>query len=115
MTYRLQDLSPAQKRARLKQLLAQRATETRVAPLSFAQERLWFLEQLVPHNAAYYETGGVRVHAPVKHRQLWQALRQVIRRQEILRTTFSARDGQPRQIIHSEAAIFLPLMDLRGL
>src|SRR5687768_734213 len=64
-------------------------------PLSFDQMRLWFLYQLAPHNTAYNITGAVRLTGPLNPDVLERAINEIIRRHEILRTTFANIDEQP--------------------
>src|SRR5438067_12810398 len=63
-------------------------------PCSFAQERLWFLEQLEP-GPAYNVPTAQRIDGPLDDAALEAALREIERRHEVLRTTFTVRDGQP--------------------
>ncbi|MEM7678670.1 MAG: condensation domain-containing protein, partial [Myxococcota bacterium] len=70
-------------------------------PLSFAQERLWFLDQLNPKDAAYTIPLILRFRGALDVDALEQALNDVVRRHEVLRTTFVAEGGQPRQLIHA--------------
>ncbi|MBS0172290.1 MAG: amino acid adenylation domain-containing protein [Nitrospira sp.] len=69
-------------------------------PLSFAQERMWFLYQLSPEAAAYNIPASVRLHGPLNKAALRWAVGELVRRHETLRTTFAQVDGQPRQMIH---------------
>ncbi|MBX7224162.1 MAG: amino acid adenylation domain-containing protein, partial [Blastocatellia bacterium] len=73
-----------------------------VLPLSFAQERLWFLNQLEPGNPAYNIPGAIRLRVDFNLEAANQALCEILRRHEILRTTFSTHAGAPVQIIHAE-------------
>ena len=66
-------------------------------PLSFGQERLWFLQQLEPELSAYQISMTVRLHGELEPARLRQALQEIVRRHEILRTTFATDDGEPRQ------------------
>ena len=77
-----------------------RATRGVPLPLSFAQERMWFLYQLSPGAAAYNIPASVRLHGPLKKAALRWSINELVRRHEALRTTFAQVDGQPRQIIH---------------
>ncbi|MFL6236839.1 MAG: amino acid adenylation domain-containing protein, partial [Thermoanaerobaculia bacterium] len=84
-------------------------------PLSFAQERLWFLEQLQPGTAAYNVPLPVRLRGPLDHAAFAAALREVARRHQVLRSTFGELDGQPAQWVSPEAVFPLPVVDLSGL
>lgn len=84
-------------------------------PLSFAQEQLWFLDQLQPGNPAYNIAATVRCRGTLDPISLEQALRTLVCRHDILRTTFVARAGKPVQIIAPAMSLDLSLVDLRGL
>ncbi len=85
-------------------------------PASFAQERLWFMDRLVPGNPAYNVPLALRIEGGLVPAALAAALGEVVRRHEALRTTFSERDGQPVQVIAPPAARFLlPRVDLGTL
>ena len=77
-------------------------------PLSFAQQRLWLLQQLDPDSPAYVMPGALRMAGPLDVGALERALNEVVRRHESLRTTFAVVDGEPRQIVH--AAMHVPLI-----
>src|SRR5687767_2524095 len=66
-------------------------------PLSFAHQRLWFLDQLQPGNPAYNFPVAVRLQGPLQPTALEQSLGEIVRRHEALRTTFSTVDEQPVQ------------------
>jgi amino acid adenylation domain-containing protein len=68
-------------------------------PASFAQQRLWFMDQLDPHNAAYNIPASLHFHGQLDISALQQSLIEMARRHEILRTTFMQIDGQPMQVI----------------
>ncbi|MFN8596435.1 MAG: amino acid adenylation domain-containing protein [Anaerolineae bacterium] len=84
-------------------------------PLSFAQQRLWFLDQLLPGNLLYHIPTAVRLKGVLKVEALERSLNAIVQRHESLRTTFVARDGQPEQIIAPTLTIALPIVDLRAL
>ncbi|HEX7180880.1 MAG TPA: amino acid adenylation domain-containing protein [Thermoanaerobaculia bacterium] len=84
-------------------------------PLSFAQQRLWFLDRLVPGNPFYVMAFGLRLEGPLDVVALRRALREVVRRHESLRTTFRTVEGQPRQVVAETADPALPVVDLSGL
>jgi len=84
-------------------------------PLSFAQQRLWFIDQLLPNSPAYNMTSAVRLTGPLDLAALQQGLGEIVRRHEILRTTFATVDGEPIQVIapvETAHATPLPLVDL---
>ncbi|MCB1055192.1 MAG: amino acid adenylation domain-containing protein, partial [Acidobacteria bacterium] len=84
-------------------------------PLSFAQQRLWFIEQMQPENPVYNMPMPVRVEGPLSPALLRRSIAGVIERHEALRTTFSTVDEQPVQVIHPPTRWALPLVDLSGL
>jgi len=84
-------------------------------PLSFAQQRLWFLHQLEPESAAYNVPRAVRIKGRLDSAALNQALKEIGRRHETLRTRFIARDGQPMQVIDECWKAGIILWDLSGL
>ncbi len=69
-------------------------------PLSFAQERLWFLAHLEPDNTSYNILGLTQLSGSLNIAALERVIAEIIRRHAILRTSFSLIDGQPRQVIH---------------
>ena len=81
-------------------------------PLSFAQERLWFLHRLDPANPAYNMPGLVKIEDPIR---IEAALSEILARHEALRTTFPEIDGEPYQRIAPPAAVRLPIVDLSAL
>src|SRR5690349_9480184 len=70
-------------------------------PASFAQQRFWFLHQLQPDNTAYNEIRTFRAPMQLDSDVLKRALLEVMRRHEILRTTFSFKDGKLQQLVHA--------------
>ncbi len=80
-------------------------------PLSFAQERLWFLDQLEPGSAVYNVCQAVRISGPLDSVALEKALNDVVRRHEILRTNVRSVDGRPVQVIAPERTIAIASMD----
>ncbi|MCJ7831167.1 MAG: amino acid adenylation domain-containing protein, partial [Dehalococcoidia bacterium] len=83
-------------------------------PLSFSQERLWFLSQLEPGTLSYNRPWAVRLRGSLDVAALEMALNEVVRRHEILRTTYQEVEGSPVQVVHARAAIRLPRTDLSG-
>lgn len=82
------------------------------APLSFAQQRLWFLEQLTPGLPLYHIATGARIFAPVSARVLQQCVNEVVRRHEALRTLFRSDNGVPSQIVLSGLEVAVKCRDL---
>ncbi|HEX3250372.1 MAG TPA: condensation domain-containing protein, partial [Pyrinomonadaceae bacterium] len=92
-----------------------RVRDANNVPLSFAQQRLWFLEQLDPGTPAYNITMGVRLTGVLNIDALQQSLQEIVRRHEVLRTTFSVVDGQPVQVVAPSVTLDLPLIDLQSV
>ncbi|HSF39662.1 MAG TPA: amino acid adenylation domain-containing protein, partial [Thermoanaerobaculia bacterium] len=84
-------------------------------PLSFAQERLWFLDQLQPGQPTYNMPSALRMTGPLSPAALTGAFAEVVRRHETLRTTFPAVAGRPVQRIAPPGPFPLPVIDLSAL
>ncbi len=82
-------------------------------PLSFSQERVWFLERLNPGILAYNYQALIRFHGRFSVPAFEQALQEIIRRHEICRTTFSEDGGRPIQVIHAAHPVRMPVIDLQ--
>jgi amino acid adenylation domain-containing protein len=128
----LTDLSPDQQAFLILRLLAatregerprpgeddqplRRAPRDEDPPLSFAQQRLWFLHRLDPSSAAYNMSSAVRVRGVLDGAALAQVFDEIVRRHEVLRTRFPESDGEPRQRIEAPAPLPLRRVDLAGL
>ncbi|MCP4659390.1 MAG: amino acid adenylation domain-containing protein, partial [bacterium] len=85
------------------------------APLSFAQERMWFLQQLDTGTSAYNLLTPGRLRGPLDPGVLERSFHEVVRRHEVLRTTYAEEEGHPVQIIAPALRLELPLVDLGGL
>ncbi|MEP7121256.1 MAG: amino acid adenylation domain-containing protein [Byssovorax sp.] len=83
--------------------------------LSFAQERLWFLDQLEPGSSFYNVPSATHLAGPFDASAMTRAFREVVRRHEVLRTTFTLDNGQPMQVIHDVVTAELPVVDLGAL
>ncbi len=96
--------------------LAPRAFADAAAPLSYAQQRLWFLDRLAPGSPAYNVPSAYGLAGPLAPAALAAALAEVARRHRVLRARFVERDGEPRlEIGEAPASGFLPLVDLSAL
>ncbi|HEX3128839.1 MAG TPA: amino acid adenylation domain-containing protein [Thermoanaerobaculia bacterium] len=84
-------------------------------PLSFAQERLWFLYQLDPASPLYNISLAVRLTGRLSVPALRAALQEIVRRHEVLRTAYATENGRAVQRVQAETAVTLPVSDLRGL
>ncbi|HKV06942.1 MAG TPA: condensation domain-containing protein, partial [Thermoanaerobaculia bacterium] len=84
-------------------------------PLSFAQRRLWIVDQLEPGNPAYNLPAARRLVGRLDTVALGRALTEIVRRHETLRTTFPLLDGEPVQAVSAAVDAALPVVDLRGI
>ena len=84
-------------------------------PLSFAQERFWFLDQFEPNQCVYTSCKAERLIGPLNVAALEASLNAIIRRHEVLRTTFPAPDGKPIQQIAPELTVRFPIILLEGM
>jgi amino acid adenylation domain-containing protein len=91
-----------------------RGSRTNEVPLSFAQDRLWFLDQLEPSSAVYNVCQAVRMKGTLDLVALERAFNEIIRRHEIVRTNFVAAEGRAVQVISPARTIALTLVDLSG-
>ena len=87
-------------------------TEVFAFPLSYAQERLWFLDQLVPHSPLYNIAIASNVRVAVSPALLEKSINEIVRRHEVLRSVFGIANGQPAQIVSSELHIPLRVVNL---
>jgi amino acid adenylation domain-containing protein len=86
-----------------------------VFPASFAQQRLWFLNSLAPENPFYNVSAAIRLTGQLNITALEQTFNEIVRRHEVLRTTFEIAEGQLNQVIVEDATISVPVVDLRSL
>ncbi|WP_414578846.1 condensation domain-containing protein, partial [Anabaena sp. CCY 9402-a] len=129
---RLDYLSPEQRELVLKKLQMQKtnsATDNnksqslplvpvdrnQAIPLSFAQQRLWFLAQLVGLSATYNTPTALQITGKLNINALEQAIIEIVRRHEVLRTTFQEINNTPRQVVHPTVMVNLPVVDLQDL
>jgi amino acid adenylation domain-containing protein len=108
------DLS-VKKQALLELLLKKQSKGFDAFPLSFAQERLWFLDQWDPHSSLYTIFLALRLTGQLLPAALAQSITTIVQRHETLRTTFHASAGQAVQVIAPAQPCHLPLSDLTAL
>ncbi|MEA5505979.1 amino acid adenylation domain-containing protein [Halotia wernerae UHCC 0503] len=84
-------------------------------PLSFSQQRLWFLHQLDPDSTAYNGSDLVQLQGTLNVAALEESINEIVRRHEVLRTCFAIVEGRPIQKIISELRIPVPIVDLQHL
>jgi aspartate racemase len=90
----------------------QRRTTPDFAPLSFAQQRLWILDQLQPDSAAYNIPAAVRLRGAFRIELLQQSLDTIVARHAALRTTFVQGPEQPVQVVAPAQSLILPIIGL---
>ncbi|NPC80488.1 amino acid adenylation domain-containing protein, partial [Pyxidicoccus fallax] len=105
-------LTPEQKRARLAELLREKARQSRRAPVSFSQERMWLQERLEPGSAALSVPSAVRLSGELNVEALRRALQSLVDRHEALRTTFVEQDGRVLQHTVPSLEVALPVVDV---
>jgi len=123
---RLAALTP-RKRAMLDRLLThllgtdhitlriQRRDGAELLPLSYAQRRLWFLDQFLPGNPFYNVATAMRLQSPIDVKLVERCVNEIIQRHEILRTRFPAKDGEPMQQVLLVLPIEIPVLELRDV
>jgi len=124
MDQQLAGLSPAQRkllelrlmqknrRAKTTQSIERRVERTK-APLSYNQQGLWVLNQLMPGESLYHSPTAARLTGPLNVEALVKTLQTIVARHDGLRTIFKIVDGVPRQVVQ-EFTLDVPLIDLSG-
>ncbi|HEX5752319.1 MAG TPA: amino acid adenylation domain-containing protein, partial [Archangium sp.] len=123
---RLASLPPEKRELLLRQLrqkqagnvktgIPRRPRDTDLHPLSFAQQRLWLLDQLQPGSAFYNIPMAIRLTGALDAATLGRCFNELLRRHESLRTTLRSEQGQPVQVIAPQAELALETVDLRAL
>jgi amino acid adenylation domain-containing protein len=120
---RIADLSP--QRRRLVEELLRKSTDRKapplrrraetIAPLSYAQQRLWVLDQLTPGSPFYVENNVLPFGHRLNRAAVEQTLNEIVRRHETLRTTFQVINGRPMQVVSPELRLTVPEIDLRDV
>ena len=95
--------------------MSTRSPRDQTLPLSFAQERLWFLDQLEPGNTWYNILSPIQLEGDLDCAALQRALCAIVQRHEVLRSSFPVQHNRPVQRIRADANLPLPLIDLSGL
>jgi len=95
------------------QLIPRQARDRETYPLSFAQQRLWFLNNFEPESPEYNVPHAFRIVGDLDHEVMQRALREVVRRHEALRTTFRSVEGEPAQVIAQVVDMEVPFVDAR--
>jgi amino acid adenylation domain-containing protein len=95
--------------------IPRRAPELERLPLSFAQQRLWFLDQVSPLNLAFAVTEITRLAGPLDIEVFRRSVNEIVRRHEVLRTTFTVTDGEPMQTIAPSLDLDVAVEDARML
>jgi amino acid adenylation domain-containing protein len=111
----LAQLSSEERRGLLQQMLASPAAGVRAVPMSFAQERLWFLDRLVPDHPFYNVDAVIRLRGALDAGALEKSLQTICARHETLRTTFGTVAGRPTQFIHPRSDLRLRAVSLQPL
>jgi len=107
-------LSP-EKRRLLELKLKQKGAAFNTFPLSYAQQRLWFIDQMNPGNPAYNIPVVLRLKGQLNEQAFHKAIETIIQRHESLRTTFSTVSGKGVQVVHKESKIDIEQNDLSQL
>ncbi|HEX3156413.1 MAG TPA: condensation domain-containing protein, partial [Candidatus Angelobacter sp.] len=110
---RLEKLSPSQRKLlELKKAQKSQSPQLRrmrregLLPLSFSQQRLWFVHQLEPDSSAYNIASAFRLQGELRVELLERTIREIVRRHEVLRTRFEIVGGEPRQIVENEIRVW---------
>ncbi len=84
-------------------------------PASFAQRRLWFLDQLIPGDVTYNVSGAVEIEGELDTEALKKSLQEIMRRHESLRTLFRGEQGESQQVIHPDMPLQFEILDIESL
>ncbi|MFC4547220.1 non-ribosomal peptide synthetase [Paenactinomyces guangxiensis] len=84
-------------------------------PLSYAQQRLWFFDRLLPQSAIYNIPVAFQLYGALQGDLIEKSLNEIIKRHEVLRTTFIEQDGRAIQLVHDDMILSLDTLDLRDL
>ncbi|MEH1894385.1 MAG: amino acid adenylation domain-containing protein [Nostoc sp.] len=112
---KINDISPEKKRELLAKLLQEKVSQLQTFPMSFGQQRLWFIDQLQPGNFANHISAALRITGFLNQAVLLQTLDEIVRRHEVLRTTFATVEEKPVQLIIPTLSLNLPTINLEEL
>ncbi len=124
ITARVMDLSPEKLRLLAQQLKKKQGSRSQITrqsreassfPLSFAQQRMWVVDQMSPGNTAMNISLSYRFDTPVDLAALEKSFNLMVQRHEVLRATFESRNGVPVQVIAPSLEIKIPVTDLTNL
>ncbi len=126
LTQRIASLSPEKRALLMRQLQEKQAATAKeqaiskrdnlaVFPMSFAQQRLWFLDQYEPESSFYNVPAALRLTGTLDVEALKRSLNEVVRRHEVLRARFVTEKGHPVQVVAPELIVSLPVTDLQHL
>ena len=90
----------------------EQVSRDQLLPLSFAQQRLWFIDQLAPGNSVYNFSSAMRLKGNLDVTALERSINEIVRRHEVLRTSFALIDGRAVQMIEPELKVGFPTVDL---
>ncbi|WP_375497265.1 amino acid adenylation domain-containing protein [uncultured Nostoc sp.] len=112
---KINDISPERKRELLAKLLQEKVSQLQIFPMSFGQQRLWFIDQLQPGNFANHISAALRLTGFLNQAVLLQTLDEIVQRHEVLRTTFATVEEKPVQVIIPTLSLNLPTINLEEL
>ncbi|BAT56840.1 condensation domain-containing protein (plasmid) [Nostoc sp. NIES-3756] len=108
-------LTTAKKREIIARILQQQAIKPQFFPLSFAQQRLWFVEQIQPGNSSYNILLAIRLQGELSLTYLEKSFQEIVARHEILRTSFITIKGEPQQVIYPHLPLKIAIYDIQEL
>src|SRR5438874_7820858 len=108
----IKNLSTAEKRALLARLILEKANRSKTCPLSFAQQRLWILDQIAQNSPLYNMPFAINLRGTLNVDALEQSLNEIVRRHESLRASFIQEDGTPVQVIAKTLRLKLSILYL---
>lgn len=95
--------------------IVSQSRQSHTFPVSFAQQRIWFLDQLQPGNPSFNICQFMRLIGRLNVAALEQSFQEVVKRHEVLRTNFTVVDGQPLQVIAPPPVLKIPIVNLQAL